>query len=126
MLIGARDEDGTARVFSVNATWASDVTRSGGVWKCGYYGLEILSGPDAEPFCRDIPPGEKREIDLEKSVIVHVAPKKTAVQELVEASQNFRDGLFSDGGRRVGLTEFERRSHALESALARVRQEGGV
>ena len=124
MLIGARDEDGTA--VMLGTLLDKDDTRLAGEsgnrwWETD--GDRLLCDSDAEPFCQNIPPGERRVIDLEKSVIVHVAPKKTAVEELVEASQNFYDGLFPDGGRRVGPTEFERRSHALESALARVRQE---
>lgn len=124
MLVGAEiveatvDDDGGMAVF-VNPV---DLKKRGGDWIAAGY-AQLIRGEIASLLCRDIPPGEKRVIDLEKSVIVHVAPKKTAVEELVEASQNFYDGLFPDGGRRVGPTEFERRSHALESALARVRQE---
>ena len=127
MLIGARDPRGTTNIYAFRSENENDLQLGG---RDAWYSVKgiLLSYDDdaSKKACEGIKPGEWKEIDLAATDFVHLSPKKTAVQELVEASQNFRDGLFSDGGRRVGLTEFERRSHALESALARVRQEGGV
>ena len=127
MLIGARDEDGTA--VMLGTLLDKDDTRLAGEsgnrwWETD--GDRLLCDSDAEPFCQNIPPGERRVIDLEKSVIVHVAPKKTAVEELVEACDRLLAG--------VGLMEHAAESCAfrtvgtksvsdLHFALARVRQE---
>ena len=118
------DDDGGMAVF-VNPV---DLKKRGGDWIAAGY-AQLIRGEIASLLCRDIPPGEKRVIDLEKSVIVHVAPKKTAVEELVEACDRLLAG--------VGLMEHAAESCAfrtvgtksvsdLHFALARVRQEGGV
>ena len=127
MLIGAVDPRGTTNIYAFRSESDNDLNLDGrNEWRSENGWLLSFDDDASKKACEGIKPGTWKEIDLAATDFVHVAPKKTAVQELVEASQNFRDGLFSDGGRRVGLTEFERRSHALESALARVRQEGGV
>ena len=127
MLIGAVDPRGTTNIYAFRSESDNDLNLDGrNEWRSENGWLLSFDDDASKKACEGIKPGEWKEIDLAATDFVHLSPKKTAVQELVEASQNFRDGLFSDGGRRVGLTEFERRSHALESALARVRQEGGV
>ena len=131
MLIGARDEDGEGcMVFDVPYEGCLTKNKDGRWhlvnWTVGKYVIE--RSPIAEPFCRDIPPGEKRVIDLAKSTIVHVQPKKTAVQELVEKandlllSVSFIDGPDSKNFRIVSVESVS----DLHFALARVRQEGGV
>ena len=127
MLIGAVDPRGTTNIYAFRSESDNDLNLDGrNEWRSENGWLLSFDDDASKKACEGIKPGTWKEIDLAATDFVHVAPKKTAVQELVEASQNFYDGLFPDGGRRVGPTEFERRSHALESALARVRQEGGV
>ena len=127
MLIGAVDPRGTTNIYAFRSESDNDLNLDGrNEWRSENGWLLSFDDDASKKACEGIKPGEWKEIDLAATDFVHLSPKKTAVQELVEASQNFYDGLFPDGGRRVGPTEFERRSHALESALARVRQEGGV
>ena len=129
MLVGAEiveatvDDDGGMAVF-VNPV---DLKKRGGDWIAAGY-AQLIRGEIASLLCRDIPPGEKRVIDLEKSTIVHVQPVKTAVQELVEKandlllSVSFIDGPDSKNFRIVSVESVS----DLHFALARVRQEGGV
>ncbi len=126
MLIGARQKDGEPYVFEESDFDA--VYKEKGDWVAS--GGALLCSDDLSAFlCRDIPPGEKRVIDLEKSVIVHVLPVKTAVQELVEACERvlggvslMEDSAVSKDFRVVGTKAVS----DLHFALARVRQEGGV
>ena len=129
MLVGAEiveatvDDDGGMAVF-VNPV---DLKKRGGDWIAAGY-AQLIRGEIASLLCRDIPPGEKRVIDLEKSVIVHVAPKKTAVEELVEAA-DFVITAIANIGHDIEFTSWPVNGAKLKSlkrALARVRQEGGV
>jgi len=85
MLVGAEiveatvDDDGGMAVF-VNPV---DLKKRGGDWIAAGY-AQLIRGEIASLLCRDIPPGEKRVIDLDKSVIVHVAPNGVPVVEFVE------------------------------------------
>lgn len=116
MLVAARDEDGTAVLICTESD-ADDThlagERGGRFWQTN--GYRMLTGDEAEPFCRNIPPGEKRVIDMEKSVIVHVAPPKTPMEELVEACEKLREYM-----KHRSQCEADRE---IFSALSRVRQE---
>ena len=88
MLIGARDKTGMPSLISCDAE--DDIflnPRGEWTWKSGEDIFRCEVGDTAESACKGIPPGEKRVIDLEKSVIVHVAPPKTPGEELVEACE---------------------------------------
>lgn len=124
MLIAARDEDGTAGVFLVCSENSLTLYAHGG-WVCSGSGnMKLLTGLAAEPFCRDIPPGEKRVIDLAKSTIVHVQPKKTAVQELVEKLDIAFKGVCRDDLMITGSVGIDnKKAGDVFDALARVRQE---
>ena len=128
MLVGAEiveatvDDDGGMAVF-VNPV---DLKKRGGDWIAAGY-AQLIRGEIASLLCRDIPPGEKRVIDLEKSVIVHVAPKKTAVEELVEKLDVAFKGVCRDDLRITGSVGIDnKKAGDVFDALARVRQEGGV
>lgn len=110
MLVAARDEDGTAKVF--------DDDRFEDVWiRCGVWvsanGYAYTEDEVSKKFCTNIPPGEKRVIDLAASTIVHVAPPKTPVEELVEACE------FVDRCKKTDTTDCMR---AMRKALARVKE----
>ena len=123
MLIGARDGNGRPLLMQVQTVEVCMFRE--GIWDLPGDGVSsfLLEGDEAEPFCQNIPPGQSRVIDLSASTIVHVQPVKTAVEELVEACE-FMAGDARHWGPclQVDRPVFE----AMESALARVRQEGGA
>ena len=124
MLIGARDLCGCANLFDCYEE--KPPRYIDGVWD-EVDGVELLlCGRNAEPFCRNIPPGQSRVIDLSASTIVHVQPVKTAVEELVKACERvlggvslMEDSAVSKDFRVVGTKAVS----DLHFALARVRQE---
>jgi len=127
MLIGARDENGTANLF--NCDEGKFPVYKKGEWHEAD-GTELLfCNENAEPFCQNIPNGESRVIDLEKSAIVHVQPKKTPYEELVEAADFVITAIANIGHDDIEFTSWPVNGAKLKSlkrALARVRQEGGV
>lgn len=121
MLIGAEiieatvDDDG-AMAVCVNP---KNLRKQDGEWVSDGH-FQIVRGEIASFLCRGIPNGESRVIDLEKSVIVHMQPKKTAVKELVEKWNEVRLRMHPDANfTTISRTEIEK----IDTALARVRQE---
>ena len=126
MLIGARDKNGRPSV------WKNEIVLRGSMW-CSKDGIGVSGlvhvDDDAEPFCQNIPNGESRVIALEKSVIVHVQPKKTPYEELVEAADFVITAIANIGHDDIEFTSWPVNGAKLKSlkrALARVRQEGGA
>lgn len=120
MLIAARDEDGTPEVHDPDRESDMRLTQSGKWVSIGCRVSIDDNGVIAELLCRNIPPGEKRVIDLEKSVIVHVAPPKTPVEELVEKAEEL-----CKSRRKMACGDYYAAYHLfldLESALARVKE----
>ena len=122
MLIGARDLCGCANLFDCYEE--KPPRYIDGVWD-EVDGVELLlCGRNAEPFCRNIPPGQSRVIDLSASTIVHVQPVKTAVEELVKACEKLTDtatGGLIDGNPVCFVRGPD--CAAVRVALARVRRE---
>ena len=129
MLIGARDPRGTTNIYAFRSENENDLQLGG---RDAWYSVKgiLLSYDDdaSKKACEGIKPGEWKEIDLAATDFVHLSPKKTAVQELVEKandlllSVSFIDGPDSKNFRIVSVESVS----DLHFALARVRQEGGV
>ena len=118
MLTAARDKNGSPWVFR------GEVEMRGDHW-CSKTGVGsaniILSGDDAEHFCVGLDPCESRVIDLSASTIVHVQPKKTAVEDLVEKAENLCGAC-----RQMACGDYyapKKLFTALSESVARVRQE---
>ena len=129
MLIGARDGNGRPLLMQVQTVEVCMFRE--GIWDLPGDGVSsfLLEGDDAEPFCQNIPNGESRVIALEKSVIVHVQPKKTPYEELVEAADFVITAIANIGHDDIEFTSWPVNGAKLKSlkrALARVRQEGGA
>ena len=129
MLIGAVDPRGTTNIYAFRSESDNDLNLDGrNEWRSENGWLLSFDDDASKKACEGIKPGEWKEIDLAATDFVHLSPKKTAVQELVEKandlllSVSFIDGPDSKNFRIVSVESVS----DLHFALARVRQEGGV
>ena len=130
MLIGARDKKGTTNIYAFRNKSECDlkVDRNGDFYTVKGF-LFAFDDDRSKNACRDISPGSWKEIDLAASTIAHVQPKKTAVEELVEAADFVITAIANIGHDDIEFTSWPVNGAKLKSlkrALARVRQEGGV